>query len=33
VLPGGAEALRTRHVPTPAQLAAAAALPAASPTP
>jgi murein DD-endopeptidase MepM/ murein hydrolase activator NlpD len=33
VLPGGAEALRTRHVPTPAQLAAAAAVPAARPTP
>ena len=33
VLPGGAEALKTRHVPTPAQLAAAAASPAVSPTP
>ena len=33
VLPGGAEALKTRHVPTPAQLAAPTASPAASPTP
>ena len=33
VLPGGAEALKTRHVPTPAQLAVAASAPAASPTP
>src|SRR6185503_6125650 len=31
VLPGGAEALKTRHVPTPAQLAAPSAPPAAAP--
>ena len=33
VLPGGAEALKTRHVPTPAQLAAPTASPATSTTP
>src|SRR6185437_11176187 len=31
VLPGGAAALKTRHVPTPAQLAAPSAPPAAAP--